>query len=229
MPRGLGFATPTTSAAFFPHWEQTQTRRKRRKRRWPTREARQGLGFDVTRGAAHAAHPHQELPETIVELFDVSEHPHPRMVRMAEPMRPCSAGERLGLYGESAPARGGGLGSRSHRTDCRGNVELAFTADRDGKRDIEDRPVVVEELQRPGCTFTHHYLHIGARRLRNHLHDVACSRLHRPKTNGHICFPLVSQPTTAPWPPGLLRRSGGISEKFNCSSLSIRNQSQRSL
>jgi hypothetical protein len=55
--------------------------------------------FDVARGAARAAHAHQELPETVVELLDVNEHPHPRMVRTAEPRRPFSAGEGSELYG----------------------------------------------------------------------------------------------------------------------------------
>src|SRR6267143_4745715 len=39
-----------------------------------------------------------------IGVIDVIEHPHTRMVRMTEPMRPCSAGERSGLYGQSAPA-----------------------------------------------------------------------------------------------------------------------------
>jgi hypothetical protein len=36
----------------------------------PAHQARQGFGFDMTRGAAHAAHPHQKLPEAVVELLE---------------------------------------------------------------------------------------------------------------------------------------------------------------
>jgi hypothetical protein len=60
----------------------------------PAHEARQGLGLDVTRGAARAAYTHQEQPEAIVELLDVSEHPHARMVRAVERIGPRSVGER---------------------------------------------------------------------------------------------------------------------------------------
>jgi hypothetical protein len=44
----------------------------------------------VTRGAARAAHTHQELTEAVVELLDVNQDAHPRMVRRAESLRPCS-------------------------------------------------------------------------------------------------------------------------------------------
>jgi Lhr-like helicase len=46
-------------------------------RRFRWYQARQGLGFDVTRGAALAGDAHQDLTETIVELADVSQHTHP--------------------------------------------------------------------------------------------------------------------------------------------------------
>jgi hypothetical protein len=74
--------------------------------RCPADKARQGLWFYFAHGAARAAHAHQELPEAIVEPLDVNEDPHPRMGRMAERARPCSAGERSELYGQSAPAHG---------------------------------------------------------------------------------------------------------------------------
>jgi len=53
----------------------------------------------VPRGTAGASDAHQELPEGVVELGDVSEHAHPRMLRMAGPASPHSAGELSGLYG----------------------------------------------------------------------------------------------------------------------------------
>jgi hypothetical protein len=49
------------------------------------------------RGTARGAHPHQELTEALVGLRDVSEHPRPRMVRAAGPMRTFSSGARSGL------------------------------------------------------------------------------------------------------------------------------------
>jgi hypothetical protein len=39
-----------------------------------------------------------------VLIFDVSEHTNTRMVRTAEPMRPCSSGERSELYRQSVRA-----------------------------------------------------------------------------------------------------------------------------
>ena len=74
-------------------------RSERLERRRPTDQARKGLGLNVPRGAAHTVHAHEELPEAVVELLDVSEHPHTRMVRRAETAGPCSTGERSELYG----------------------------------------------------------------------------------------------------------------------------------
>ena len=93
MPRGA-----TTSAAFFPHLRAAHPQRERLERRRSAHQARQCFGFDVARGAARAAHADQELPEAVIELLDVGEHPHPQMVRRAEPTRPCSVGERSELY-----------------------------------------------------------------------------------------------------------------------------------
>lgn len=57
--------------------------RKLLERCGPADKARQGFGFNVSGGTALAAHAHQELPEAIVQLFDVSEHAHGRMVLTA--------------------------------------------------------------------------------------------------------------------------------------------------
>jgi hypothetical protein len=50
------------------------------------------VSLDVMRGAALAGDTHQELTEAVVQPLDVSEHPHPQMVRKGEPVRPCSTG-----------------------------------------------------------------------------------------------------------------------------------------
>jgi hypothetical protein len=81
MSRGLGLATATTSAAFFPHREQRNLGASALSVVDRPQQARQDFWCDVTRGAARAAHAHQELPEAVVELLDVSEHTHWRMVR----------------------------------------------------------------------------------------------------------------------------------------------------
>ena len=59
----------------------------------PTK-ARQGCRFDLTRGAALAPRAHQELPEAVVQLLDVSEHAHPQIVRTAASRRPCGGRNR---------------------------------------------------------------------------------------------------------------------------------------
>ena len=61
--------------------------------------ARQGLGRDLAHRAASAGDPHKEVAEAVVELLDVSKHAHQQMMRVARRRRPCSAGERSGLYG----------------------------------------------------------------------------------------------------------------------------------
>jgi hypothetical protein len=103
-PRGLGLATATTSAPFFPHLEHRIRSASSLRVIDTADQARQCLRLDVTRGAAHAAHAHQEFTKAIVELLDVSEHAHPRMVRRAGPVRPCSSGERSELYRQSVRA-----------------------------------------------------------------------------------------------------------------------------
>ena len=65
-----------------------------------------------------AAHAHQELLKAVVELLDMGEYPHPRMVRRAGLMRPCSAGERSELYGQSAPARGAAFSTWRRGDPC---------------------------------------------------------------------------------------------------------------
>lgn len=64
MPRGLGRATATTSAAFFPHSEQR------------IRCASASSIVDQPTRCARA-HAHQEPPEAVIQLLDVSEHSHP--------------------------------------------------------------------------------------------------------------------------------------------------------
>ena len=58
--------------------------RKLLERHLPADQASECLGLDLTTAAALTNHAHQELTETIVELLDLSEYPHPRMVWMAE-------------------------------------------------------------------------------------------------------------------------------------------------
>jgi hypothetical protein len=64
-------------------------------------QARQGFGLNFAHGDTGAAHAHQELPEAIVELLDVSEHAHAQMVRAVHRRRPCSAGKRSELCGRT--------------------------------------------------------------------------------------------------------------------------------
>jgi len=79
MPRGLGLATATTSAAFLPHCEQRMRSASSLSVIFqPTR--RKCLRLNLTARAALADHPHEEVAEAIVELLDVREHAHPRMV-----------------------------------------------------------------------------------------------------------------------------------------------------
>ena len=67
MPRGLGLATATTSAAFFPHCEQRR---------------RGATALSVVDQPARRAGASRSISRTaaVVELLDVSEHPHPRML-----------------------------------------------------------------------------------------------------------------------------------------------------
>lgn len=101
MPRGRGFATATTSAALLPNYEQRNRDAKSLSVVDPPTGQR--LGVDLSHGAASAAHSHEELAETVVELLDVSEHAHGRMVRTGALGRPCSAGASSDLYGARDP------------------------------------------------------------------------------------------------------------------------------
>jgi hypothetical protein len=68
-------------------------------------EARQGFLARCVASSALTAPTHEELPEAVVQLRDVSGHPHRRTVRMAEPLRPCSTGGSSGLDGTTGVAR----------------------------------------------------------------------------------------------------------------------------
>jgi hypothetical protein len=70
-PRGLGLATATSSAA-------------------SCRTASSAVAAQAPPDATHA---HEELPEAVVELLDVREHPHPQMVWVVSSYPPCSGGE----------------------------------------------------------------------------------------------------------------------------------------
>jgi hypothetical protein len=56
--------------------------------------------------SAATGYANPEMSDRIIELLDVSQHAHRRMVRAGRCRRPCSAGKRSELYGESVPARG---------------------------------------------------------------------------------------------------------------------------
>jgi len=79
-PRGLGLATATTSATFLPHCEH----RIRAARAASVAERPAILASasgSMCRAAPHAGHAHDEVAEGVVELRDVRQHPHERMVR----------------------------------------------------------------------------------------------------------------------------------------------------
>jgi len=80
MPRGLGLATATTSAAFFPHREQRRPCASSLSATdQPTSRAR--ASGSISRQVPHLAdHAHQELTKAIVQLLDVRERAHRRMV-----------------------------------------------------------------------------------------------------------------------------------------------------
>jgi len=72
-PRGLGLATATTSAAFWPQREQRSPGvNSLRVVDQPTKRAR--ASGSISRHAPQTHHhAHQELPEAVVELLDVSD------------------------------------------------------------------------------------------------------------------------------------------------------------
>jgi len=76
----------------------TQAPRERLERRRPTDEASQRLGLYLTADTAHTHHAHQKLAEAVIELPDVSEHPHACIVQGASWARPFSAIRRTALY-----------------------------------------------------------------------------------------------------------------------------------
>ena len=79
-PGGLGRATATISATFFPHCEQAHPARERRERHRPPGDARERFGLDVPGRPAGAGDAHQEVTEALVEPLDVRQHAHRRMV-----------------------------------------------------------------------------------------------------------------------------------------------------
>ena len=73
-PRGLGLATATTSAAFFPHLEQRIRSASSFSVTFqpPRRSERLRLYFPA--GATLAHDTHQEVAEAVVQFLDVGEH-----------------------------------------------------------------------------------------------------------------------------------------------------------
>ena len=83
----------------LPALRAAHPRRQVRECRLPPDQARQGLGLNVSRGSAHATHAHQKLPEAVVELLDVSEHPHGHIVLRTSAVSPCSSRSAAALDG----------------------------------------------------------------------------------------------------------------------------------
>jgi hypothetical protein len=94
--RGLGLATATTSAAFLPHWEQAHPWHELFERHPPADDAGEGLRLNLTTGTALAHNAHEEIAEAAIEPLDVSQDAHPRMMRRAVLVRPCSARRAFG-------------------------------------------------------------------------------------------------------------------------------------
>jgi hypothetical protein len=62
-----------------------------------------GRGLDLPDRAAVADDAHQELPEAIVQLLEVGEAAHGRMVMMASRRSPCSSSSVAALGGRHRP------------------------------------------------------------------------------------------------------------------------------
>jgi hypothetical protein len=79
-PRGLGLATATTSATFFPHREQRIRVASAASVTFLPSEPGERFRLDVPRGAARAGDAHEELAETVLKPLDVRQHARLRMV-----------------------------------------------------------------------------------------------------------------------------------------------------